>query len=144
MKTKDELLKKDGCFNSNHENVKAGIFDKNPFFDKKDVVQVKYEMIRATSNDEGNVTEIADTYGFSRKSYYQMKKAFENGGLPALIPKKTGPKGAFKMDADVLLFINAFIKTHKNAKPKEISDALETEKEIKVHPRTISRHFKKN
>jgi len=144
LQTKDNLLKKDGAFNDNYENVTAGIFETSPFFDKKDIVQVKYEMIRAVSNNEGSVTKIAGTHGLSRKSYYQVKKAFETGGLPALTPKKTGPKGAFKMDADTLSFINAFRKSHKNAKPEEISAALEEEKKIKVHPKTIIRHLKKN
>jgi len=143
MNSKGNLLKKSGAFNDNYEKVTAGIFDTSPFFDKKDVVQVKYEMIRAAFNNEGSVTKIADDFGFSRKSYYQAKKAFEAGGLPALIPKKTGPKGAFKIDADALTFIDSFQKSHKNAKPEEISAALEEEKRIKVHPKTIGRHLKK-
>jgi len=144
MQTKDNLLKKDGAFNDNYEKVTADIFDTDPFFDKKDIVQVKYEMLRAAINKEGSVAQIAGVHGLSRKSYYQVKKAFEAGGLPALIPKKTGPKGAFKMDADALLFINTFQKSHKNAKPEEISAALEEEKNVKVHPKTIIRYLKKN
>jgi len=144
MQSKDNLLKKDGAFNNNYEKVTASIFETSPFFDKRDIVQVKYEMIRAAFNNEGSVTKIADLHGFSRKSYYQVKKAFEVGGLPALIPKKTGPKGAFKLDADALSFIDAFRKSHKNAKPEEISAALEEEKNIKVHPKTVGRHLKKN
>jgi len=144
MQSKDNLLKKAGAFNDNYEKVTAEIFNTSPFFDKKDVVQVKYEMIRAGFNNEGSVTKIAGDFGFSRKSYYQAKKALDTGGLPALSPKKTGPKGAFKMDADALSFIDTFRKNHKNANPEEISAALEEEKKIKVHPKTIGRHLKKN
>jgi transposase len=144
MMVKDETLKRNGSFNKNHENVSAGIFNTTPFFDKRDIVQVKYEMIRAASKKEGSITEIADLYGFSRKSYYQISKAFETDGLCALLPKKTGPKGASKLNPDVMEFIDSFIASHKNAKSKEISAALEIEKGIKVHPRTIYRHLKKN
>jgi len=144
MPTKDENLKESGCFNSNHENVTAGIFGTSPFFDKRDIVQVKYEMVRAASNGEGNVTEIADAYGFSRKSYYQTSKAFESGGLCALVPQKTGPKGPSKLNEEVLAFIDSFSAEHKNAKAAEISASLEDEKGVKVHPRTIYRHLKKN
>ena len=144
MTAKDENLKKNGCFNSNHENVTANVFNMPLFFDKKDIVQVRYEMIRAVSKDEGSVTEIADAFGFSRKSFYQMRKAFEADGLCALLPKKTGPKGAFKLNPDVLAFIDSFSAEHKNAKSKEISSALESEKGVKVHPKTIHRYLKKN
>ena len=110
---KDEALKKSGCFNNNHENVTASIFESAPFFDRKDIVQVKYEMIRAVTKDEGSVTEIADAYGFSRKSYYQTSEAFESGGLHALIPKKTGPKGPSKLNPEVVRFIDSYLAGHK-------------------------------
>lgn len=144
MTTKNESLKKYGCYNNNYDNVAADVFNSIPFFDKRDIVQVKYEMIRATAKNEGSITEIADAYGFSRKSYYQINEAFQAGGLYALIPKKTGPKGAFKLNPEILAFINSFLMDHKNAKSKEISVALEAEKGIKVHPRTIYRYLKKN
>jgi transposase len=144
MMVKDETLKRNGSFNNNHENVHAGIFNTTSFFDKRDIVQVKYEMIRAASKKEGSISEIADLFGFSRKSYYQISKAFETDGLCALLPKKTGPKGASKLNPDVLEFIDSFIDGHKTAKSKEISAALEAEMGIKVHPRTIYRHLKKN
>ena len=142
--TKDESLKRNGSFNNNHENVTASVFGAMPFFDKKDIVQVKYEMIRAAANGEGSITEIAAAFGFSRKGYYQISGAFKTGGLCALLPRKTGPKGAFKLSPDVIGFIDSYVDRHKNAKAKEISAALEAGKGVKVHPRTIYRHIKKN
>ena len=72
MLSREESLKKSGCYNSNHEKVSASVFETTPFFDKKDIVQVKYEMIRAASKNESSITEIANLYGFSRKSYYKF------------------------------------------------------------------------
>lgn len=141
--TKEYTLKKNGCFNSNHENVSAGIFGINLFFDKKDAVQVKYEMIRAASNDGGSVAETAKAFGFSRKSYYQIKEAFSYGGLAALMPKKTGPKGPYKLTAETLGFIDSCIADSQNMKVADISKRLESEKGVKVHPRTIYRHIQK-
>ena len=144
MTTKDEQLIENGCFNSNHANVTAGIFGSSPFFDKKDVIQVKYEMVRAAAGGEGSVTEIAGAYGYSRKSFYQISRAFEAGGLCALVPKKTGPKGPTKLSAEALEFIATFFNEHNGAKARQVSVALESEKGIKVHPRTIARNLKKN
>jgi len=143
MATKEDTLKKNGCFNSNYKNVSAAIFKTVPFFDKKDIVQVKYEMIRAASKEEGSITEIADAYGFSRKSYYQINEVFQTGGLYALIPKKSGPKGPHKLTQEVLEFIDTYLADHKNAKAIEISMQLEAEKGIKIHPRTIYRYLEK-
>jgi transposase len=143
MATKEDTLRKTGCFNNNYENVSAGIFKSSPFFDKKDIVQVKYEMIRAVSKEEGSITEIADVYGFSRKSYYQINEAYETGGLYALIPKKTGPKKPHKLTPEVTEFIDSYLADHKNAKALEISMQLEIEKGIKIHPRTIYRYLEK-
>jgi transposase len=144
MAAKEDTLKENGSYNNSFERVSAGIFKTNPFFDRKDVVQVKYEMIRAASHNEGSVTEIADAYGFSRKSYYQINETFKTGGIAALIPLKTGPKGAFKLTPEVLAFIDSYIADHKNAKPKDISAALMAEKGVNIHIRTIYRYLKKN
>lgn len=144
MPTKEDNLREGGCFNNNHGNVTASIFGSAPFFDKRDVVQVKYEMIRAASNGEGSVTKIAGEHGFSRKSYYQASKAFDTGGIVALVPQKKGPRGPSKMNPDVSAFIDSYSSGHANAKAKELSAALEAEKGIRVHPRTIHRHIKKN
>jgi transposase len=144
MATKEETLKKNNCFNGNFENVSADIFNAAPFFDKKDIVQVKYEMVRAASNGEGSITDIADNFGFSRKSFYQISSAFDAGGLHALVPKKTGPKKAHKLNAAVQEFIEAYLSTHKDAKAAEITAALEDGMKVRIHPRTIYRYLKKN
>jgi transposase len=144
MNTKEETLKQNGCYNQNYENVVASVFKATPFFDRKDIVQVKYEMIRAATNAEGSITEISDAYGFSRKSYYQISKAFQDGGLYALLPKKTGPKNPHKLNQDAAAFIDSFLAGHADAKAKEVSAALEAEMGIRVHPRTIYRYLKKN
>ena len=38
------------------------------------------------------VASVAQKYGYCRQRYYQILGAFEEGGLPALQPAKTGPK----------------------------------------------------
>ena len=144
MVTKEDALKQSGSFNHNYENVAAGIFKTTSFFDRRDIVQVKYEMIRSVVNSDGSVTEISDAYGFSRKSYYQALKAFQTGGLYALIPQKTGPKKPHKLNDEVTAFIDSYLADHANAKSKEISAAIEDETGVAVHPRTIYRYLKKN
>ena len=143
MASKEETLRENGSFNKRYKNVSAEIFQSSPFFDKKDIVQVKYEMLRAVSKGGGNVTDVADEFGFSRKTYYQIYSTFVEGGLNALMPKKAGPKGPNKLYGDVSGFIDSYVSSHKDAKANEIAAQLEASLEVKVHPRTIERYLEK-
>jgi hypothetical protein len=42
------------------------------------------------------VTDVAQKYGFCRQRYYQMLADYQQGGLPALQPQKTGPKSNYR------------------------------------------------
>ena len=53
------------------------------FFDTRDVVQVKYEMLRQVSEDGASVSSAAAAFGFSRQSYYHAAAALAPGGLQA-------------------------------------------------------------
>lgn len=143
MTLKEDSLKDNGCFNRGYMNVHANIFKTGPFFDPRDLIQVKYEMLRAVAKDGVRITDAANEFGFSRKTYYQIIKAFENGGLNALIPKKPGPKGPNKLCGKVSEFIDSYVSDHKNAKAREIAVQLEKVLGVRVHPRTIERYFEK-
>ena len=45
---------------------------------------------------EQNIVAVAKKYGFCRQRYYQLLDAFQQGGVPALLPKKTGPKSNYR------------------------------------------------
>ena len=42
------------------------------------------------------VTDVAQKYGFCRQRYDQMLADYQQGGLPALQPQKTGPKSNYR------------------------------------------------
>ena len=75
-------------------------FLQSDFFDPRDVVQVKYEMLRRVSVDNVSVTEASDEYGVSRPTYYQAKASFETAGVAGLVPKKRGPRGPHKLQGE--------------------------------------------
>ena len=143
MSLRDESLKDNGSFNRYYANVNADIFKTGPFFDVKDLVQVKYEMLRAVEKDGCRVTDATEEFGFSRKTYYQISKAFEEGGLNALMPRKTGPKGPSKLQGEVSGFIDVYASDHKSARASEIAAELEEALGVRIHPRTIERYFEK-
>ncbi len=80
-------------------------FRGSEFFDPRDVVQVKYEMLRRVVRDNASVTEAADEYGVSRPTYYQAKASFDRSGVAGLVPEKRGPRGPHKLQGRVLAFL---------------------------------------
>jgi transposase len=143
MASKEESLIETGSFNKRHLDVSAGIFKTSQFFDARDLVQVKYEMLRAVGSDGSSVADAAGKFGFSRKTYYQVGKAFGEGGLSALVPKKTGPKGPSKLRGEVSEFIDSYIERHERANAKEVAAQLDAEVGVRIHPRTIERYLEK-
>ena len=86
-------LRRRGCLHPHAGQVTDELFADHEFFDPRDLVQVKYEMLRRVRVDGDAVSRSAARFGLSRPAYYQARQAYEAGGLPALLPRKPGPAG---------------------------------------------------
>ena len=104
-RSKADALPEDGALNPAPEKVRDPKFQEGGFFDPRDVVQVKYEMLRRVSVEKASVTDVSEEYGVSRPTYYQAKADFEEAGIAGLVPKKRGPRGPHKIQGDVLAFL---------------------------------------
>ena len=113
------------------------------FFDPRDAVQVKYEMLRRVSVDNASVTDAADEYGVSRPTYYQAKANFDDAGIAGLVPKKPGPRGPHKIHGEVLAFLQARLAPGEPIRARELAKLIRSEFDLEVHPRTIERALKK-
>lgn len=140
---KIDILKENGTFNTDSKSVKADDFLHGIFFDPNDLVQVKYEMLRSVEKKEYSISEASEKYGLSRQTYYINKSAIENGGLAALMPKKSGPKDGFKLKDEGRRFIDNYVSEHPDASPREINAAMATDTGITVHDRTVARYLSK-
>ena len=67
--------------NPRPEAVRDDQFGSSEFFDARDLVQVKYEMVRRVRVDGAPVTQAAAAFGFSRPSYYEAAAAVQRDGL---------------------------------------------------------------
>jgi len=103
--TKLRTLQQQGTLNPRPKAVRDELFLQDDFFDPRDLVQVKYEMLRRVRTEGKSVTDAAANFGFSRPSFYQAQSAFEQDGLAGLVPHKRGPKQAHKLTEEVLAFI---------------------------------------
>jgi transposase len=102
---KTTALARDGVLNPHPEGVRDPLFNDNPFFDPKDLVQVRYEMVRRHQNDGTAISDVAETFGVSRPTFYKAQSALAGQGLAGLVPRQRGPKGGHKISAEVLSFV---------------------------------------
>jgi len=87
---KSEALAQDGVLNPNPEAVRDALFAGNPFFDAKDLVQVRYEMVRRHRIDGVAISEAAATFGVTRPTFYKAQGALQTVGLAGLLPSRRG------------------------------------------------------
>src|ERR1017187_1959967 len=74
-------LRQQGCLNPHPERVIDELFQTSEFFNPRDLVQVKYEMLRRVETEGLPVNRSATAFGFSRPSFYQAQASFQQGGL---------------------------------------------------------------
>ena len=138
-RSKADALAEDGALNPAPEKVGDPKFQAGGFFDPRDVVQVKYEMLRRASVDKASVTDVSDEYGVSRPTFYQAKADFEEAGVAGLVPKRRGPRGPHKLQSEVLAFLETRLIPGEPIRARELAELVENEFGLQVHPRTIER-----
>lgn len=136
---KSLALRQQGCWNPHPERVTDELFQSREFFDPRDLVQVKYEMLRRVQAEGQPVNRSAAAFGFSRPSFYQAQASFQQGGLPALMPQKRGPKHAHKLTTNVLAFIRQARQEDPALRPAALAARIQERFGIAVHPRSIER-----
>ena len=136
---KHEALGKHGCLNPRPESVIDELFVATDFFDRYDMLQVKYEMVRRVRVDRQRVSDTARNFGFSRPTVYQALSAFELGGLAALLPQKPGPRRAHKLSVEVVDYLEHSLADEPGLTPADLVVALRERFGLSVHPRSLER-----
>src|ERR1700685_3573316 len=102
---KIRALQQQGTLNPHPKAVRDPLFLQDDFFDPRDLVQVKYEMLRRVRTEAHSVTEAVQSFGVSRPTFYKVQSDFDRAGLVGLLPSKRGPHGAHKITDEVVRFI---------------------------------------
>lgn len=132
-------LRSAGALHPRPQTVRDPLFAAHPFFDARDLVQVKYEMIRRVQADGGSVTQVAADFGFSRVSFYQAQAAFTEAGLPGLVPRRRGPRGAHKLTEEVMAFVDQVRAESPDLPARTLGERVLAQFGLSVHPRSIER-----
>jgi transposase len=136
---KVEALRADGTLHRHADEVTDPVFATHEFFDPRDVVQVKYEMIRRVEIDAQAVAPTAAAFHFSRPSFYQAQRAFQQRGLAGLLPKKRGPRGGHKLTAEIVAFLRDLRATEPSLRSAELAQRVAQRFDTAVHPRSVER-----
>jgi len=136
---KVRALRQSGTLNRRPGKVHSDLFGNNEFFDREDLMQLKYEMLRAAQRDGRSVTEVTEEFGLSRPAFYHAKRGLEEQGVVGLLPRKRGPKTPHKLTAEVMSFIKRVMGSGEASTPQELCEMLEVEFDTKLHVRTVQR-----
>ena len=137
--SKCRRLREQGSLNPHADKVQDELFSVPGFFDPRDLLQVKYEMVRRVQVDGHSVARSAQAFGFSRPSFYQAQAALAEGGLPALARRKPGPREAHKLDKEVMAFLEQELAAEPELSSATLAQRVEERFGRKVHPRSVER-----
>jgi len=136
---KAAALRAAGALHPHPEAVQDPAFVGAPFFDARDRVQVKYEMLRRQQVDGQPVTAVAAAFGVSRQAFYTAQAAFTAQGLPGLLPRPRGPQRRHKCTAPLLAFARQWRAEHRAAPAADLAAAVQTQFGVTLHPRSLVR-----
>ncbi len=118
---KVRALLEEGTLNSEPGKVRDAKFRDGEFFDPRDIVQVKYEMLRRVSVEKASVTSATEA------------------GIAGLVPSKRGPRGPHKVRGPVLAFIQEQMVAGEPIRARQLAERVRKKFNVEIHPRTIER-----
>jgi transposase len=136
---KSKELRKCRCLNPHPEKVTCDLFTKAGFFDPRDLLQVKYEMVRKIKVEKKPIRHAARQFGFSRPSVYKALDSFQKTGVTGLLRTKPGPRRAHKLNDSVIKFIEAQRTQNASLTLSELVNQIKNDLGVVVHRRSIQR-----
>lgn len=136
---KVDALRTSGTLNPHPEKVRDQLFSSNEFFDSRDLMQVKYEMLRRVKEEGWSITEAAVAFGFSRTALYDVQSDFDEAGMSGFIPERRGPREAHKLSGPVLNFVEETKQQDQSVRTPQLVALIKQKFGIDVHRRSIER-----
>ena len=127
------------CLNPHPEQVTDPEFLASDFFDARDAVQVKYEMVRKARAGGAPVTEAAAAFGYSRPAYYAAAAALESSGLEGLVPAQARAARRQQADGGDPHLGRGAAGRRPRAAPGAAAGPDRDAFGVRVHPRSVER-----
>jgi transposase len=132
-------LQDSGTVNPHAHDVHDPAFMGSDFFDPRDLIQVRYEMLRRVRTEGHAVAEAAASFGVSRPTFYKVQSDFDREGLVGLLPVKRGPRNAHKITEEVMRFIEEARAADEGLSVQALAEGIAARFGLVVHRRTIER-----
>ena len=136
---KRQTLQATGTFNPRAAQVRHPLFQQSAFFDPQDLLQLKYETLRALELDQYPLAKAARDFGLSRPTIYGAQRQFAQQGMEGLLPRKRGPKAAHKLTRAVRQYLGEQTALEPRIKAEELTRRVRQRYAVHVHPRTIQK-----
>lgn len=132
-------LRRARAVNPQPQAVRDPLFAHSDFFDPRDLVQVRYEMVRRVQIEGQRITAVVQVFGVARSTFYQAQAALRRAGLPGLLPHRRGPQQPHKLRAEVMAFIAQTHAADVQLSAAELAQRVHARFGVAVHPRSIQR-----
>lgn len=137
--SKTAELDRSGTLNAHPEAIVDPLFQNNPFFDPRDLLQTRYEMLRRHRIEGQSIVETTLAFGVSRPTFYHAQTAFIEKGLAGLVPRLRGPKGRHKLSGEVLQHVLALKAADPKLTTTQCVQEIQQRFRIRVHRRSLER-----
>jgi transposase len=132
-------LQATGTLNRNPQAIIDPLFRGGGFFDPRDLVQVRYEMVRRHRVEDAPVAMTARVFGISLPTAYQAHAAFEAAGIAGLLPKRRGPRQGHKLTPEVVAHLERRRRERPDWRTGDLQADLQRTFGLTVHRRSLER-----
>jgi hypothetical protein len=132
-------LRESRCLNPHRGQVTDPAFLTEEFFDARDAVQVKYEMVRRVMVDGAPGHRQRSRVRYSRPGYCRAAAALAESRLDKLVPAKPGPRGGHKLSGEILAWAGQQLAADPGLRPASLAEPIAAEFGVRVHPRSVKR-----
>jgi transposase len=136
---KAAALREARALNPRPDAVTDEAFLAEEFLDARDLVQVKYEMVRRVRAEGQPVSAAAAAFGFSRPSWYAAAEALDRHGLPGLLAQRPGPRAAHKLTSEIAGFLEQATAEDPSLRAAALAAMVADRFGVTVHPRSVER-----
>ena len=140
---KIQALRSSGALNRHPEKVRHPLFREHDFFDPHDMVQVKYETVRAVELDSRPIAQASQDFALSRATIYEARTNLRQAGLAGLVARKRGPKKPRKLTPEVRRYLEELVDSQPDLKAAALVQRIRTRFSIVLHPRTVEKAVRK-
>jgi len=136
---KTKFLRKEGLINPKPERVTHPLFETHDFFDRLDLPQVRYEMIRMARVEQIPVTDACRLFGFSREYFYRLERQFMSRGYVSLLGSLRGRRPLIALNQEIVNFIVHRKMTKPSLTGEDLRNEIKTTYQVECSRRTVER-----